>query len=128
MHIFITNALNGRDLEIFGDPKTKTLDFTYIDDFIEATMLAINNGEWNEDYNISGEDEVNIYKLAKAIITLTKSKSKIKMMCPEIAQPQKVFIDISKIKKLGYSPKTKIDKGVPKTIEWYKKNINNLDF
>ncbi|MBS3081035.1 NAD(P)-dependent oxidoreductase [Candidatus Pacearchaeota archaeon] len=119
IHIFITNALENKPLEIFGDPKTKTLDFTYIDDFVDGVMLAL-SGPLNSEYNISGDEEYNIYKLAKLIIEETKSKSRIIIKNPETAQPQKVKCDILKIKNLGYKPKYSVEEGVRKTIEWYR--------
>lgn len=121
MHIFITNALRGRDLEIYGDPDTKTLDFTYIDDFIDAMILAINHSEWNKEYNISGEEEFNIYELAKMIINETGSRSKVVVKGVEVAQPQTVSVDISEIKRLGYSPQVSLEEGVRKNIEFCKK-------
>ncbi len=121
MHIFITNALQGKDLEIYGNPKTKTLDFTYIDDFVDGVMLAINNKEWNREYNIGGNEEYNIYNLAEFIIKETGSKSKIIVKEPETSQPQEVRLDISEIKKLGYAPKFPLALGVPLTIDFYKK-------
>ena len=118
-HIYITNAFEGKDLEVYGNPKTKTLDFTYIDDFVSATLLAI-NGPWNTEYDISGEEEYNIYKLAEFIIRNTSSKSKIKVLDAEIAQPQTVRLDNSKIKRLGYKPEYSVEQGMLKTIDWYK--------
>lgn len=123
IHIFITNALNNVDLEIYGDPDTKTLDFTYIDDFVDGVMIAINN-KWNEEYTITGNSEYNIYRLAEFIIERTNSKSKIIVKKPEIAQPQEVRSDSSKIRSLGYEPKYTVEEGVLKTIEWYKSYLN----
>jgi len=123
MHIFIVNALQGKDLEIYGDPKTKTLDFTYINDFIDGTMLAINNSEWCKEYNISGGEEYKILDLAKFIIENTNSPSKIIIKEAEKAQPQQVNVNLSKIKILGYNPKVSIEKGTLKTIEWYRKYL-----
>lgn len=127
MHIFITNALKGEDLKIYGDPITKTLDFTYVEDFIDGIMLVI-NGKWNEEYNISGDSEVKVYDLAKFIIKETNSKSNIKILDAEIAQPQEVQVDISKIKNLGYNPKVSLEDGVRKNIEFCRKwmRINGL--
>lgn len=123
MHIFITNALGNKPLEIYGDPKTKTLDFTYIQDFVDAIMLAI-NGPANKDYTISGGGESLIYDLAKEIIKKTNSKSKIIIKLPEIAQPQKVNCDISEIKKIGYVPKIPLSKGIDECIDFYKTFLN----
>jgi nucleoside-diphosphate-sugar epimerase len=122
MHIFIVNALENKDLIIYGDPETKTLDFTYVEDFIDGIMLTIGDG-WNKEYNISGNQEFKVFDLAKMIINLTESKSKIVIKDPEIAQPQEVSVDISRIKYLGYSPKTDLEKGLKKTIEYYKNHL-----
>ena len=122
MHIFITNALEGKDIEILGNPETKTLDFTYVEDFVDGVILAINHPKWNKEYNISGEEEFNIYELAKFIIENTGNKSKIIIKDAEIAQPQKVNLDLEEIKNLGYSKKVPLKEGVIKTIDWYKKN------
>ena len=119
MHRFITSAFGDENLKIYGNPKTKTLDFTYIDDFVEGVMLAMNNPEWNKEYNISGGEESNVYELAEFVIAWIGSKSKIEICDAEVAQPQKVNLDISEISKLGYSPKIKLEEGVMKTIDFY---------
>ena len=119
VHIYITNALDNKDLIIYGNPKTKTLDFTHIDDFIQGVLLAL-NGSWNKEYNLSGESEYNIYRLAEFIIEKTGSKSQIKVYDAEKAQPQIVKLDISDIKALGYKPKYSVEEGVLQTIEWYE--------
>ena len=122
MHLFCVNALEDKPLEIYGNPKTKTLDFTYVDDFVDAIILATNN-EWNKEYNISGGKEYNIYSLAEQIIRKTESKSKIIVKQPEIAQPQEVSVDISAIKKLGFIPKISLEEGVDRTLDFYKKYL-----
>ena len=119
MHVYITNALKGEDLEIYGDPETKTLDFTYIDDFIDAVMLSL-DGEWNKAYDISGGEEFKLYDLAKMIIEMTGSSSKIVVKDAEIAQPQQVNLDVSEIKKLGYCPRVGLREGVRRNIEFCK--------
>jgi len=117
--IYLRNALAGKDLEIYGDPNTKTLDFTYVDDFVDAIKLII-DGEWNKDYNISGEEEYKVYDLAKMIIDKTGSNSKIIVKNPEIAQPQKVRCDTSAIDSLGYKPKVNLEDGISRCINFYK--------
>lgn len=125
MHIFITNALEGKDLEIYGDPKTKTLDFTYIDDFVDGTILAM-GGKWDREYNISGNEDSNIFDLARYIINKTGSRSRIILRNAEIAQPQQVKVDISEIEKLGYRSKVSLEEGVERTIKWYKSYLSKI--
>lgn len=132
MHIFISNALLDKDLVIFGDPATKTLDFTYVTDFVDGVILAINSGSWNKAYNISGKCSYSIYQLARKIIEITGSKSKILVKDKEIAQPQEVFIDTNEIEKLGYSPAIDIETGMMLNIKFYqelfKKDNKIFDF
>ena len=118
MHKFIINALEGKELEIYGNPETKTLDFTYIDDFVDGVMLAIS--QENKEFNISGNEEYNVLKLAQMIIAKTGSKSKIKFLKEEIAQPQQVKVNISEIQNIGYKPRISLEEGVERTIKWYK--------
>jgi UDP-glucose 4-epimerase len=120
IHIFITNALQNKDLEIYGDPETKTLDFTHVKDFTKGVMIAINRPQGNKEYNISGKEEFNIRDLAKFIIQETGSKSQIKVFDAEIAQPQQVKVDNSEIEKLGYRPEIGVREGVKDTIKWYR--------
>jgi nucleoside-diphosphate-sugar epimerase len=122
VHIFITNALDGKDLEIYGNPETKTLDFTYIDDFVDGTMLAINSSKWNEEYNISG-GVYNIRDLAEFIVKETGSSSRVVIKGAEIAQPQQVSLDLSVIKGLGYQPSVSVEEGIRKCVDWYKRQF-----
>lgn len=120
MSTWVTNALKGRPLQLYGDA-SKTLDFTYVDDFVDGVILTT-TGKWNNDYNISGESEVNLFNLANYIINLTNGKSEIELSPPEKAQPQHVFVDTSKIKELGYKPKVNIWEGTRRMVQFYKAN------
>lgn len=121
---FLTSAFKDDELRIYGD-ESKTLDFTYVDDFIDGVMLA--ERKWNNSYNISGNNEVNLTYLAKEIIKQTGSKSKIVYLPPEKAQPQQVKVDTSEIEKLGYSPQVPIEEGVKRMIDWYDANPEAIE-
>ena len=117
---FLTNAFKGNNLQIYGT-KDKTLDFTYIDDFVDAVILSTQNG-WNKEYNVSGDHEERLVNVAEEIIEQVGSKSKIIFRNEERAQPQRVSVNISELRKIGYSPKVDIKEGIGKMVEWYKKN------
>lgn len=119
---WMTAAFKNEDLRLYGD-KNKTLDFTYIDDFVDGVMLTLKNG-WNKTYSISGNEEVKIYDLAKEIIKQTDSKSKITYFTKEKAQPQNIKIDISEMEKIGYKPTVDIKTGIELMVRWYKGNPN----
>jgi len=118
--IFVLNALRGEELRIFGD-ESKTLDFTYVDDFVDAIILCMN--EKNKEFDISAGKGVRVSYVADLIINLAGKGSK-KFCEAEIAQPQEVELDISLIKSLGYFPKVSIEEGVRRTFEWYRKFYN----
>lgn len=107
MNIWINNALEGKNLEIYGD-SSKTLSFTYIKDFIDAVIDSLK--KWNRAYNIAGDEEY-VYDVATEIIKQTNSKSKIVIKPSELEQPQKVNI------KSDFACKTSIKKGIAKELK-----------
>lgn len=107
--IWIDNAKRNKDLIIYGN-KNKTLTFTYIDDFIDGVILAINN-KWNKTYNVGGK-EIKVIDMVKEIKKQTKSKSKIIFKNPELAQPQKVSVIPDGLEEIGWKPKININDGI----------------
>ncbi|MDI6903747.1 MAG: SDR family oxidoreductase [Methanocellales archaeon] len=117
--IFTKKALNGKDIEIFGDGE-KTRDFTYITDVVDASIKAIEKGD-GEIYNIGGNDRVSINELAHKIIDITGSKSKIIHTSPQKGDVEHTWADINKARRaLGYNPRIDIDEGLKRYIEWYQ--------
>ena len=114
--------MQGKELKIFGD-ETKTLDFTYIDDFIDGFLIALD--QKNKEFNLSYGKGINICWLADRIIELAGKGSKT-FQKKEISQPQDVELDISAIQKLGYKPKIGIEEGLRKTFDWYKDNLDEI--
>lgn len=114
MQIWIDAAKQNKDLEIYGN-KNKTLDFTYIDDFNNAVLIALKKDKWNCDYDISGRCEMKLVDVAKEIIKQTKSKSKIIFKEPELQQPQRVKLKNTLTLK-EYKPKYDIKRGIAKCL------------
>jgi len=123
---WIINALTGKPLIIFGDPKTKTLDFTHVDDFVDGISCLLENWDKskNDSYDICGDDCRRLIDVAMIIRDELDSRDIDKDFTvtngqPEIAQPQQVKIDISKLRKFGYDPKIKIEEGVKRLVDFY---------
>jgi len=118
---FFKSALSGKNLIITGTG-TETRDFTYVDDCVNGIILAATskNGK-NETFNLGTGKETQIKKLAKLILQITKSKSKI------IFKPMRKFdhiknrrMDISKARKLiHYYPSTDMKTGLEITQKWF---------
>jgi len=117
---WVINALTEKTLEIYGD-EDKTLDFTHVDDFVDGVMLLINKWDISKNtfYDICGEDCRRLIDVAILIAEKTDNELEIKFKKPETAQPQSVKVDITKIKRLGYKPKIKLEEGIERLVEFY---------
>jgi len=115
---FINQALKNEDITIQGDGSQAT-DFNYIMNLVEAIILAAEK-DVNGIYNISFGEEVSIKELAKLIIEMTGSKSKINYLPWRPGEKgMKLALSIEKARKeLEYHPKVSLKNGIQKTIDW----------
>lgn len=119
---WVINSLSEKPLILYGD-ENKTLDFTHVDDFVDGIELLVNNWDKakNKAYDICGDDQRKLVDVAKIISDEVKPiHVTLEIKEPEIAQPQNVKIDISDMRKLGYSPKIKIEEGIKRLVNFYK--------
>lgn len=121
MPAFITQALNNKDLTIFGDG-SQTRSFCYIDDMVEG-IKKISQLKENTIVNLGNPDELTIKQLAFEIITALNSKSSIKYMPALEDEPKRRKPDISKaIQLANFQLKTDLKDGIKKTSKWFQKN------
>ena len=119
---FITQALKNENITIYGDG-LQTRSFCFVDDLIEGiyNFMSIEK-KITGPINLGNPSEITINDLAKLIIEMTNSKSKIiRLELPE-DDPKKRKPDISLAKKtLNWSPKTSLEEGLKKTINYFEK-------
>lgn len=116
--IFTDRALLNKPIEIFGDG-TKTRDFTYIENIVEANIQLMKRGEG--EINIGSGERTSILELAKKIIDLTGSESEIVFSSEQRGDAEHTLADISKARKeFGYHPEIKLEEGLRRFIQWYK--------
>jgi UDP-glucuronate decarboxylase len=118
---FINQALDGKDISVYGDG-SHTRSFCYVDDMVDG-LIAMMKSNFIGPVNLGNPDEYTIKEFAKKIIKLTGSKSKIKFSKLPSDDPAMRRPDISLAKKkLGWQPKVSTDDGLRKTIEYFKNN------
>jgi UDP-glucuronate decarboxylase len=119
---FIVQALKGEDLSIYGDG-SQTRSFQYIDDLIEAMILMMNSpDDFIGPVNIGNPGEFSILELAEKVIRLTGSNSKINYYPLPSDDPLQRQPDIQLARKtLNWEPKIKLEEGLVRTIEYFKK-------
>ncbi len=118
---FIQQALRNNDISIHGDGM-QTRSFLYVSDWVNATLrfLYIKNLS-GEVINIGSEKEITMLDLAKLIIKLIGSDSKITYAPTRLDDPLRRAADTTKAKQLlKWQPKVSLEEGLLKTIAWFK--------
>jgi len=124
----IAKAIMNEELTVF-EPGTQVRDLNYVDNAIDAIILASQNERTSgEVYLVGSGNGISIIELAKIIVEIAKS-GKVKIVPypknRKSAEVGDVVIDYSKIKKAtGWFPKTSIREGIKKTINFYRKRFN----
>lgn len=121
---FIVQALKGEDITMYGDG-TQSRSFCYVDDLIDGMIRLMNSrDEFTGPVNIGNPVEFSMLELAEKVINLTGSKSK--MIFQPLPQDDPLqrqpIIDLAK-KELDWEPHVKLEDGLKKSIEYFKKVI-----
>ena len=118
---FIIQALKNEDITIYGDG-SQTRSFCYVDDLVRGMIKFMNTENFMGPVNVGNDGEYSILELARIIIELSNSNSKIIFKPLPSDDPCKRKPDLSLAKeKLGYEPKIQIKEGLLKTIEYFQK-------
>lgn len=118
---FIVQALNNRDITIYGDGK-QTRSFQYVDDLLDGMTRMMETGdEITGPVNLGNPTEFTILELAQKIIDLTGSTSKISYLPLPEDDPIQRKPDISLAGKLldGWKPELELEKGLKLTIDYF---------
>ena len=121
---FIVQALKDEDITIYGDG-SQTRSFCYVDDLVEGLVRLMNNSDATQSpINLGNPNEISVLELARKIISVTNSKSKVVQLPLPQDDPKQRKPDIDKAKKvLGWEPTINLDSGIMKTIEYFKNII-----
>jgi UDP-glucose 4-epimerase len=109
---------------IYGDGE-QTRDFVYVQDIVEANMLALNTKDAvGETFNLGSGTSTSINKIAELLKGLTNKENLRNIYSdPRPGDIRHGYADISKARKLlGYNPKFSIKEGLTELLNWYAKN------
>ena len=122
---FIVQALKGEDITIYGDGK-QTRSFQYVDDLVEGMVRMMDTRDsFLGPVNIGNPGEFTMLELAQKVIELTGSASKIifKPLPQDDPRQRKPDITIAHKELNGWHPDIKLDEGLQRTIDYFKKLI-----
>ena len=116
---FITQALNGEDLTLFGDG-SQTRSFCYVTDLVDGLLKLLDSSE-SDPVNIGNPDEIPVRRLAEEVIELTGTKSKLVTRPLPQDDPKQRRPDITRARTLlKWEPKVLRREGLEKTIAYFR--------
>ncbi len=127
VHAFILRAIKGEPLRVHNDGD-QIRSWCYIDDIIEAIMLTLDSDQApGQAFNIgNARSTVTIYQLARMVVELAKSQSKIEFVEWNHADVELRIPDVRKAEKLlGFKAKIDLEEGILRTIEWYRSRLKD---
>ncbi|MEW5692460.1 MAG: NAD-dependent epimerase/dehydratase family protein [Candidatus Hydrogenedentota bacterium] len=119
-HKMIKALLEGKEFVIFGKG-SKTRDFTYIDDVVNANFLCFKRAKSGDIFNIGGGNRISLIKVIHILEKISQRKIRLKydINCP--GDVSHTYADISLAKeRLGYNPAVSIEQGLEAEYEWLK--------
>jgi len=116
IHKFVRAILNNEEIAVFGDG-TQTRDFTFVDDAVEANLLAAENDLVGEVFNIGGGSRISVNGLITMIEDTTEKKAKIEYIEKQKGDVRDTLADVSKAEEmLKWNPGVNIKEGVKRFV------------
>ena len=126
--LMISNALDGRDLPIYGDGQ-QVRDWLYVDDHCAGIRAVLNQGRAGEVYNIGGNCSLPNLEVVKRILKATgQPDSLMKTVTDRPGHDRRYALTSEKLEKeTGWSPLMDFDRGLAQTVDWYRQNRPWID-
>jgi len=122
---FISQALKGEDLTVYGDG-SQTRSFCFVTDLVDGIVRLLHS-ERNEPVNIGNPTELSVLEFAHRIIELTGSRSKVAYKPLPVDDPKVRQPDITVARQLlGWEPQVALPEGLEKTIAYFKEKLGAL--
>jgi UDP-glucuronate 4-epimerase len=120
IHKFAALITAGKPIPVFGDGSTAR-DYTYISDIVDGVMACVDKTFGFEIFNLGESQTVTLNRLIELIEQSLGKKAVIERHPSQPGDVPLTYADITKSRKqLGYSPKIKIDQGIPLFVEWFR--------
>jgi dTDP-glucose 4,6-dehydratase len=120
--LFITNALEGKSLPLYGDGRN-VRDWIYVEDHCAAIDFLVSHGQPGETYNIAGGNEVENIEIARGIVRkLGKPESLIQLVKDRPGHDRRYSLNADKLAALGWRPNRDFPRALDATIDWYVQN------
>jgi dTDP-glucose 4,6-dehydratase len=119
--LFITNALDGEPLPVYGDGRQRR-EWLHVVDHCAAIDCVLGQGRPGEIYNVGGDERENL-ELVRRILDLTGAdEALVRHVTDRPGHDRRYSIDDGKLRSLGWSPQVELEQGLAETFVWYREN------
>jgi dTDP-glucose 4,6-dehydratase len=119
---FMSQALRNEDVTIFGDGR-QTRSFCFVSDLVDGVLRLLDSST-NEPVNIGNPHEITIEEIARTIMKLVGSTSRLVYRPLPVDDPKQRRPDITRARTiLGWEPKVGLEEGLLKTVEYFKQKV-----
>ena len=120
--LFITNALDDIPLPLYGDG-LQVRDYTHVEDHCRGILLALEEGEPGEVYNVGAGNEMRNIDMAQFILAeIGKPETLIKHVKDRPGHDRRYAVDCGKLRALGWEPRYGATEALRSTVRWYAEN------
>jgi dTDP-glucose 4,6-dehydratase len=120
--LFITNAIDGVPLPIYGDGSA-VRDYLHVEDHCAAIDLVLRHGEPGADYNVGAGSQIDGLTVAATVLRLLgKPEAPQQFVEDRLGHDRRYALDSKKIEQLGWRPAVGFEDGMVRTVQWYIEN------
>ncbi|MDX6202694.1 MAG: dTDP-glucose 4,6-dehydratase [Frankiales bacterium] len=120
--LFVSNLLDGGTVPLYGDG-LNVRDWLHVDDHCRGIQLALDKGGAGEVYNIGGGLELTNRQLTERLLEAVGADwSRVTPVEDRKGHDRRYSVDDSKLRALGYAPRTSFEEGLAQTVAWYRDN------
>jgi UDP-glucuronate 4-epimerase len=121
IHTFARLIAAGRPIQVFGDGSSAR-DYTYITDIVDGIMACVCQPLGYEVFNLGGSNPTTLSRLVELLETALGQKAIIERKPDQPGDVPRTWADVSKSGRLlAYSPKVKIEEGIPLFVDWFRR-------
>jgi UDP-glucuronate 4-epimerase len=119
LFLFTKSILKGEMIKVFNRGKM-TRNFTYVDDITNGIMTVLDKNTLYDVVNIGGDKEEKLTRFIEVIEENLQKKAKKEFLPMQPGDVPATVADIKKLRKLGWKPTTRIEKGIANFVAWYR--------
>lgn len=116
---FVKSIISGQSIEVYNHGKMSR-NFTYIDDIVAGNLVALDTLQPYAVMNIGGDKEETLLRFIEVIEECLGKRAKKKLLPIQPGDVPATVADIRKLRKLGWKPTTRIERGIKNFVAWYK--------